>query len=317
MQVSACITKVIKPFTLSSVMVVLLDYPDLGLEGHMILKLYDRRFAPGLRECEGIPPWTFQIEQEYQKFILDGGASDFITKLRSNSNLAETEGEYWCDVEYEAYLYDQMQKFYDTETKVYQRIKDMQGRDVPRLIARITVSPDSPSPTQKCLDCSGILLELIEGFPLGDIVVHAPRETWQGICEEAIYIVNTIGDRDIRNQDVKTRNFIVRRDPVEEKFKVFMIDFALCEFRREDQDEEDWRMWKALEDEEGAVGYVMQSHCKEAFVYRRSAQYLRLDHDFMSEENDVCAMPQGSSISYWNCVNSICSVFKTALSCIY
>ena len=97
--------------------------------------------------------------------------------------------------------------------------------------------------------------------------------------------MNTIGDRGIRNQDVKTRNFVVHSDPVEEKFKVFMIDFACCEFRGEDQDEPDWRRSKAFDDEEGAVGYVVQRYLKDGFVYHRSAQYEKLDEDFMSEKD--------------------------------
>ena len=119
---------------------------------------------------------------------------------------------------------------------------------------------------------------------MNDLVTHAPRETWQYICEDAIRIVNVIGDRDIRNEDVKPRNFIIRWEPVEGKFKAFMIDFALCEFRREDQDERDWREWKAIQDEEGAVGYVMQRYLKGASVYRRSDKYLKLDEEFKAEE---------------------------------
>jgi hypothetical protein len=37
-----------------------------------------------------------------------------------------------------------------------------------------------------------------------------------------------------------------------------MINFALCSFRREYGDENDWREWKAIRNEEGAVGFVMQ-----------------------------------------------------------
>ena len=62
-----------------------------------------------------------------------------------------------------------------------------------------------------------------------------------------------------------------------------MKDFALCDFRREFEDEEDWRQSQAHQDEEGAVGYVMQRYLKGGFVYQRSALYERLDQDFMME----------------------------------
>ena len=114
---------------------------------------------------------------------------------------------------------------------------------------------------------------------------HAPRDTWQHVCGDAIRIVNFISDRNIRNEDVKTRNFIVRKDPITAKLKVFMIDFACCELRRRDQDEQGWRELKAIEDEECAVGYVMQRYLEGGYVYHRTRGYLKLDEEFMMEED--------------------------------
>lgn len=107
------------------------------------------------------------------------------------------------------------------------------------------------------MDCSGILLEVIDGFVLSDLSEHAPRGTWQGVCDEAIRIVNSISDCDIRNEDVKTRSFIVRRDEGTGRFKPIMIDFARCVLRQEGQDDCDWGFWRAHQDEEGAIGVVM------------------------------------------------------------
>ncbi len=259
-----------------------------GFEMPVFLKLYDRRFAEQLRRDEKIPPWTFKIEQEYQDYALRGNASNFIAKFRSDPNMAEAEGEKWSNAQNEAYLYNYMQKLYDTETEVYRRLKDMQGKDVPRLIARVKLPGCTPSPIGsnancKYIDCPGILLDLIEGFPLTDLATHAPREIWQNVCEEAIRIVNTIGDRGIRNEDVKTRSFVVNKNSVNARFNVVMLDFASCQLRRPDQGERDWMEWKALQDEEGAVGYVMQKNLKGGFKYHRSAKYMKLDAEFKSE----------------------------------
>lgn len=286
--VSATITKLFEPFTLSSVMLALLDSPPCGLEGYIVLKIFDRRFATQLREDEGILPWTLDIEREYQDFVVSGGASEFIAQLRSRNNMADEEGEHWTVAQKEAYLHHYMQKLYDAETKVYERVQDIQGRDVPKLLVTLTVpgqhlSLNSFKGIDNYINYPGILLEYIQGFKLNELTTHAPRETWQYICEDALRIVNTIGDRGIRNEDVKTRNFLVRRDPIREVSKVFMIDFALCEFRRQDQDEREWRQWKAIQDEEGAVGYVMQRLLKGGFVYCRSPLYLKLDEDFRME----------------------------------
>jgi hypothetical protein len=287
--VKAVITKVIEPFTFSPVLDVLLEPSASGLAGHMILKLYDRRFATQLRKDEEIPPWTSDIEQEYRQFVLDGGAADFIAKLRTHSNMVEEEGKSWNAAQNEAYLYNYMRELYDAETEVYRRVQDIQGKDVPRLVASFPMlqshsSLSPPGPVGGYADFPAILLELIQGFALNELAAHAPRETWQYICEDAIRIVNVIGDRNIRNEDVSPRNFIVCWKPVEGKFKAFMIDFALCKFRRQDQDERDWREWKAIQDEEGAMGYVMQRYLKGGFVYRRSDKYLKLDEEFKAEE---------------------------------
>ncbi|OGM43011.1 hypothetical protein ABOM_009292 [Aspergillus bombycis] len=67
-QAKATITHIFEPFTFSCAMVVLLDRPSqsLHLNGHMVLKLYDRRFATGFRDDQKSNPWTPNIEQQYQ-----------------------------------------------------------------------------------------------------------------------------------------------------------------------------------------------------------------------------------------------------------
>jgi len=135
------------------------------------------------------------------------------------------------------------------------------------------------------LNIPGILLHYIGGFPLTDIADYAPRESWQTICEDAIRIINLIGDLGILNEDVKTRSFIAHEDmDAENEFKVTMTDFALCKFRREYEDDYAWDTWKAMQDEEGAVGYVMQRHLQGGSVYHRSDRYEKLDIEFKMDD---------------------------------
>jgi hypothetical protein len=50
----------------------------------------------------------------------------------------------------------------------------------------------------------------------------------------------------------------VKKDPrAESGYKVVMIDFALCNFRKDYADDDDWSESKAIQDEEGAVGLIM------------------------------------------------------------
>lgn len=223
-------------------MVVLLDHPALRLAGYLVLKLFDRRFAAQLRKDDKLDPWTPEIERQYHDFILDGSASEFITRLNTDGKMAEEEGHTWNDPQNEAYLHDHMQDLYETEVEAFHTVTDIQGKDIPQLFACLTVPSSSSaqeSSISKYIDVSGVLLQYIDGFLLTDIAAHAPREVWQSVCDEAIQIVNRIGDRGILNEDVKMRNFIVQENPGR-KFKGFMIDFALCNFRSEYEDETDW-----------------------------------------------------------------------------
>lgn len=158
----------------------------------------------------------------------------------------------------------------------------MQGNDVPQLLACVVMpgfSLAEPEPIGRYIGVSGILLQYIEGFPLTDIADHAPRERWQSICEEAIQILHRTGDRGILNEDVNTRSFIVKKDMrAGSRYKVVMIDFALCNFRKDYADDDDWSGWKAIQDEEGAVGLIMQDRLKGGFVYRRSNRYKKPAH---------------------------------------
>ncbi|CAG8058933.1 unnamed protein product [Penicillium salamii] len=247
----AIIIKFLEPLTLSSVMLIRMACSSLRSEGDMILKLFDRRFATQLREDEKIRSWAPDIEPEYRQFILDGGASEFVTQ----PNEGETpEGSTWSAAMDEIYLHDHLLDLYKTEVQVYSNLKDIKGTDIPKLLQSAILPIPYPGQTSsEYTDIPGILLQYIEGFPLTDIEEYTPRESWQAICEDAIRVINRIGDLGILNEDVKTRSFVVCED-AGNGFKVTMIDFALCKFRENYKDDYGWDKWKSIQDEEGAVG---------------------------------------------------------------
>lgn len=133
----ARITEVFEPFTLACVMVVQLNSPALGLSGNMVLKLFDRHFASQAKENKKADSWTLDIEQQYHRFILDGGESD-----SSGENGDEEDGEddgdeeeddeqeeeeeeqkQWTARCNEADLHNLMQRLYHIEVEVYQTLK--------------------------------------------------------------------------------------------------------------------------------------------------------------------------------------------------
>ena len=68
----------------------------------------------------------------------------------------------------------------------------------------------------------GILIEYIDGFNLCYLKTMAPQSQWQAIYEDAIRIVNLVGDYGVLNNEVYPENFMVKK----ETFQIFQIDFA-------------------------------------------------------------------------------------------
>ena len=124
-------------------------------------------------------------------------------------------------------------------------------------------------------------MQFIEGFPLNEIPKRVAIDEIQHICEDAIEVINLVGQRDIYNEDVRLENFVVYFNEV--KYKVFIIDFGLCLFRRESASEHHYWLVRANRDEEGCVGREMEdlTNGTGTFVYRRSEMYLQLDKTYM------------------------------------
>lgn len=260
-----------------------------------MLKVFDHRFSPQPRGNWEIPTWSVEREREYQWFVCGGRTDESSAKLdssdgeddeeddddgegRNGDEDSDDENEEGSDEgsdeedepgKKEAFIYHKMQSWYRTEVEVYDTLKDLQRQHIPQLLATFTVpSPSFPfaekedggsdESIKKHTSSSAILLQYIDGFPLKHITNHCPKETWQFTCEDAINIILLTTKKGILNEDVRTWNFIVRRDT----FKVFMIDFASCEFRWEYESEENWAKCKAFLDEEGAVGVAMERYLK-------------------------------------------------------
>jgi hypothetical protein len=269
-------------------MIVHLDTSDL--KGEFVLKLYDRRFSLQLRGDEDSAPWTPELESIYQEFAETGCASGFFDFCPAKNR----EDEYWRDdhsgkskwtvPHQEAYLQFLCHHTYLDEKEAYSHLRDMQGKFVPHVFAHPWLqSSDSPN---KYLDCPGILMDYIQGYPLTDIAERAPKEDWQYICDEAIQIIQLVSVRGILNRDISVRNCIVHQEPGMKKPKVFMIDFGLCYFRNRFKTAREFRELQAHKGEEGEIGYVMQSELKGGFKYTRSSLANDLSEDFMREDYD-------------------------------
>jgi hypothetical protein len=142
------------------------------------------------------------------------------------------------------------------------------------ILPNTPAAQELPQDLEQFFDIPGIVIEHVRGCILGDLGLHAPPTAWQRVCEEAIRVVNLIGEYGLLNEDVKTRNVLVRtKDPAFDSFGVVFIDFGHCRFRQPEQPEAEWVHEKTRKDEEGAIGCVMQGKLKGGFVYVPTERY--------------------------------------------
>lgn len=271
--VRARIRQLQNPRTLSCCMIVDL----LGEDCHdnpVFLKLYDRRFSEQLRCDHGVDPWKMDTEEEYINAVRTGAARQFLHNLHTIPDFEEDTEETWDDGQIEAFLTGKVHELFDAEATVYDTLRDIQGKLVPRLVARVHLPlslPDagiSHADAAELLHVRGILLQYIDGFSLSKVQDQAPKSEWQGIVDQAVAIVQVVGDHGILNRDVRPDNFIVQRGG-SGCYRVFMIDFGLARLRGRNETDRDWAKAKLTKDEEGAVGLVMKKRlAREGFELR-------------------------------------------------
>lgn len=266
------IVRFVEPSTLSCVMEVKL----LNRNTRAALKLYDQRFALSLRSEYKVEPATTATEMAFTDFVKNGGALDSLDRLRNDDDYEEPE-EGWNTVENETYLYDWCIDMFKAETMMYDKLKDLQGKEIPYLFAQVRLPLLGSSQDETMGSCAaenlfevpGILLELIDGPTLSKIA-NIPREDWSEVCEEAVRVVRLLDDLSIRNEDVRPGNIMISRSPSEKpekKYRIVMLDFAQCVEREPEQTDAEWGRLKWNQDEEGAIGLVMQHRLKRDHAY--------------------------------------------------
>jgi len=280
--VKARIIRPIRPFTSSCILQVVLLTSDDASNAHLpseqpfILKLYDRRFASNTREQRKLAQWTPEREEALVTFVRSGQLEAFLAtvdewSLATRDDLDEAQKETVI-----AHYYRELPV---SEIAAYELLQELQGDDIPVLYADVrldfvktasgNLSSSREETKNEFLEIKGILIEYIPGFILEDVETQAPESAWPSICEQAVSTVNKIGDYGVLNKDVRPTNVIVRakhcreesRSEQEEQttgYDIIVIDFALCDFRKNWGTEEEWRAAKHTQDEEGAIGYVME-----------------------------------------------------------
>lgn len=296
--IQAKIIQLHQPFTLSCVATVEINANDLDITdsaigpAKAILKLYDRRFASQLRKDEKCEPWTEATEDAYVSTVRSGEAAEFVRRLNDESIDFREPEEGWSTAENEAYLQNMCSDYFSDETKAYDVMKSLQGKQIPRLYSAVSLPlerrnfGESFDQDTDLLCIPGILLEYIPGPTLSTMTDVIPRQSWQGIVEQAVQNVRAYSSLGFLNRDVRPSNFVVNEQvPDGHERRVVMIDFAVCEFREDDQSDDEWGRMKWSEDEENAVGCVMQMKLERVgfdLEYERSSPW----HMYAMGEDD-------------------------------
>jgi hypothetical protein len=274
-----------RPWTLSCAMVVEIQQAPENLSAlstgdEVFLKMFDRRFAEQIREDYGIEPWCEDFEQDFSRELASGMVEEFLEDLRTVPNFQEETGVNWDNAENEAFLRNELQKCFDSETATYARLQEYQGKIIPHFLASVAFEDTLPDVVlstnqQKLHEHKGILLQYLPGYSLSGMIENAPRASWQGIVDQAVQEVHILGDHGILNQDVRPDNFMVV--PENDTYRVFMIDFGQCKFRRNDETDAEWGRDKWIQDEEGAAALIIGLRLKRVgfkLQYEPSERYV-------------------------------------------
>ncbi|KAK5995371.1 hypothetical protein PT974_03775 [Cladobotryum mycophilum] len=262
--------------------VEILDHPQ-GPGQTAFLKLYDRRFATGLRGANGVEKWTKDIEQSFIEFAQDGPIQQFLQRMHLNPDdfLIDLMNS-WTHAQGEAFLYQSHLRFFNEEKAAYARLKSCQGSMIPELFGSVELSialPDVDAQSHNInsrdvtefFKVKGLLMQHINGCSLWEMGKYCPQEDWQDIVDEAISVVDALGKYDMINSDVHPTNVMISLtsdSTSQRRYGVYMIDFAYCEFRKEDQSDAEWEEAKRHQDEIGAVGMVMKNRLSEKFGFK-------------------------------------------------
>ena len=283
--IRARIVKFFQPVTVSPVMLV-----EIESEGPMmVLKLFDRRCCPHLRD--DIPNyWNEDVEDDYKAFVESGGADKFKPE-RMHSPRPGHPG--WLIAQYEKWLHDRCSKLYTSEVQAYDLFRHIQGNNIPKLFATVTLQYGSSSKNeyQHNFEAPGVLMEYIQGINLMDICDHLDSSVWVSIVESATSLVGKMGELDFINYDVHPSHVIVREmnDQNRTYYEPVMIDFAMSRIRGVDESDEDWYEDKLDEDEENIIGQIMSNRFRikgHGWRHKDVHRYFRDDNGIVHVIND-------------------------------
>ena len=214
-----------------------------------VLKLYDRRFGTDLREGgHKYVPHTAAKETEFHSFVRRGKMKPFLRELEKEKKTSKMGARHGLahkfldhtlesDAKFEAAQWWKCNEYFNVEAEAYERLKDLQGKSIPRVYAYIRFMPsDVPSelrhsPMARYFEVKGILLERITGYASSNIATSpdAPSEPekCQDIIQAAVDAVHDINTRGVYVRNMHRRDVLIDR----RSQTPFIIDLAESRFK--------------------------------------------------------------------------------------
>ncbi|PYI11517.1 hypothetical protein BO78DRAFT_425991 [Aspergillus sclerotiicarbonarius CBS 121057] len=233
-QIVVCrIIHVFEPFDTACVVAVSIERPPIGLEGMLVVKMFDRRFATAQRLKHGCAYWSRGIEAKYREFTRGRESSMFLENMGTRVP-SEEEQKHWRVGRREAHITAVMQKYYMTEMETYRRVRELQGTYIPWCFGTVHLSWEASDIPGNAMRWSspGLLLQYITGFPLERLAYHMPRQAWEGIRQDATNVVSILRSRGLQNLDATPKNLVVWSCSPRGPFKVIMVNLVLRDIHK-------------------------------------------------------------------------------------
>lgn len=151
----------------------------------------------------------------------------------------------FCEVAF----YGKIKNMFDREVEAYNALRDLQGCEVPQLIAKVKVieQQEFPRPrTPQCLEILGLLSQYKDGFPLAVFPRHAPMKLWRPIIDRTVQVLRKFMDRGVVFESLCTENVLVKLGEVSDPgIEMCFFNLSKCKFRREFKDEREWAEFQA------------------------------------------------------------------------
>lgn len=211
---------------------------DVHIAEHVVLKMYDRRFAEGLRKqwrpggrhtqdleqayIDSLvqdPPMNEDNEEDDAYYEEEGGDSGGDIALRTD---ASGDAGQQALIEQVRGIQDECLAMFRNEQAVYDRLRPLQAAGkVPTYLSTVQLIPDHPEPKIPAEPLAvleyalipGCLMTLVEGQTLRNIKSTVPKRDWLYVVTQATLAINEIGDYEVLNDDTRIDNILIQKNP--------------------------------------------------------------------------------------------------------